>query len=231
MSTAPVTIPSTPYDFTSLNAPAAGSTSTPGAGSTGMNSIEQSFLTLLTTQLKNQDPLNPMDNAQMTSQLAQISTVNGIQQLNATLQTMMSNATQSQSLQAAALVGHGVLVPGSGLALQNGTAVGGVNLSGAADGVTVTIKDSNGLTMRTLDLGAMAAGTNAFQWDGKTDSGAAAAPGSYSFSVAAVQGTNKVAASGLQLGTVTSVLNSSQGVSLNVGSLGTFNISQVTQIF
>lgn len=112
-------------------------------------SSENRFLTLLTTQLKNQDPLNPMDNAQMTSQLAQISTVDGIEKLNATLQSLVDNSTDSEALQAAALVGHGVMVPGSGLSLQEGTALGGVELTDAADRVRVTIKDGNGLAIRT----------------------------------------------------------------------------------
>ena len=75
------------------------------------------FLTLLTTQLKNQDPLNPMDNAQMTSQLAQISTVDGIERLNTTLASMMSSTSETQALQMAALVGHGALVDGNNLPL------------------------------------------------------------------------------------------------------------------
>jgi flagellar basal-body rod modification protein FlgD len=69
------------------------------------------FLKLLTTQLKNQDPLNPMDNAQMTSQLAQISTVDGIEKLNATLQKMLSSSNEPEAMQASALVGHQVMVP------------------------------------------------------------------------------------------------------------------------
>lgn len=227
--TTPVASNSSSFDYTSLNPVAA------KASSDSASSTQQQFLTLLTTQLKNQDPLNPMDNAQMTSQLAQISTVQGISQLNTTLQTMMSNATQSQSLQAAGLVGHGVLVPGSGLALQAdatgaNNSIGGFDLSGAADGVTVTIKDSNGLLMRTLNLGAMPAGSNTFQWDGSTNSGAPAAAGSYSFTVAAAQGQTAVTANALQAGMVTSVMNSSQGVSLNVGKLGTFNMSDVKEI-
>ena len=67
-----------------------------------MNEAENRFLTLLTTQLKNQDPLNPLDNAQLTSQLAQISTVNGIEKLNATLQKLLSGMEDSQAMEAAA---------------------------------------------------------------------------------------------------------------------------------
>jgi len=109
---------------------------------------KDTFLKLLTTQLQNQDPLNPMDNAQMTSQLAQISTVDGITKLNATLQSMFSSVADSQTLQAAALVNRVVLVPGKGLMLHEKKSAGGVELEGPADRVTVNIADANGLPVR-----------------------------------------------------------------------------------
>ncbi len=189
------------------------------------------FLKLLTTQLKNQDPLNPMDNAQLTSQLAQISTVDGIERLNATLQKLVSSSVDAEAMQAAGLVGHQVMVAGSGLQLTDSGAVGGVDLSSAADSVTLTIKDANGLVMKTLDLGSLDAGTNNFTWDGKTDSGAQAVNGTYSLSVVAKSGTNSVDASILQLAGVVSVNRSSQGVTLDLGQLGLAKMSDVKQIF
>lgn len=188
------------------------------------------FLTLLVTQLKNQDPLNPLDNAQVTSQLAQISTVDGIERLNATLQALMTSSSDGQALQAAALVGHGVLVPGSGLALREGMAIGGVELAEAADRVTVTIKDANGIAVKTLDLGPRPAGSVAFSWDGTSNSGAAAADGSYTAAVAATRGDTKVGATALELGIVSSVARSSTGVRLNVGALGIFGLDDIKQI-
>ena len=77
--------------------------------------VQDRFLKLLVTQMKNQDPLNPLDNAQVTTQLAQISTVNGIEKLNATIEAMASSFTSGQSLQAATMIGKDVLVPGSTL--------------------------------------------------------------------------------------------------------------------
>jgi flagellar basal-body rod modification protein FlgD len=189
------------------------------------------FLKLLTTQLKNQDPLNPMDNAQLTSQLAQISTVDGIERLNATLQKLVSNSVDAEAMQAASLVGHQVMVAGSGLQLTDSGAVGGVDLGSAADSVTLTIKDPNGLVIKMLDLGSLEAGTNNFTWDGKTDSGAQAVNGAYSLSVDAKRGTDKVAASILQLAGVVSVNRSSQGVTLDLGQLGLAKMSDVKQIF
>jgi flagellar basal-body rod modification protein FlgD len=195
-----------------------------------MSEAENRFLKLLTTQLKNQDPLNPLDNAQMTSQLAQISTVSGIEKLNATLQVLLQASQDSQTTQAANLVGHGVLVPGSSLALTNASAVGGIELSTGADQVTVTIKDSHGLAVRTLLLGALDAGVHNFTWNGQTDSGVQAADGAYSISVSARLGGENVTAAALNLGLVRSVIRDSQGYSLDVGSLDTFAMDDVKQI-
>ncbi|MDO8346536.1 MAG: flagellar hook assembly protein FlgD [Rugosibacter sp.] len=189
------------------------------------------FLKLLTTQLKNQDPLNPMDNAQMTSQLAQISTVDGIEKLNATLQKLLSSSTDSETLQAAALVGRQVIVAGNGMNLTDAGAVGGVELASNADQVVVTVKDVNGLVMNTINLGKLDAGVHNFVWDGKTDAGVKAVNGSYSITVAATQGSNNVAATALQLAGVQNINRSSQGVSLNLGALGLVTLNDIKQIF
>ncbi|MFA7281226.1 MAG: flagellar hook assembly protein FlgD [Sterolibacterium sp.] len=196
-----------------------------------ISATEDRFLKLLVTQLKNQDPLNPLDNAQLTSQMAQISTVNGIEKLNTTLQSLISNSNDSQTMQAAALVGKGVLVPGTGMEQKaaNGPTVAGFAIDGPADNVKVTINDANGITVRTIDLGGMKTGTNVFQWDGKADSGEIAADGAYTFKVAAKRGSDQVGSTALQLGLVEGIMNSSQGVSLNLGNLGTFKMSDVKE--
>lgn len=189
------------------------------------------FLKLLTTQLKNQDPLNPMDNAQMTSQLAQISTVSGIEKLNATLQSLVSSSNDSEALQAAALVGHQVMVAGKGLQLTSAGAIGGLDLANNADQVDVTIKDANGLVMNTLNLGQLDAGLHNFTWDGKTDAGVQAANGNYSISVTARQGGNALTADALQLASVQNINRSTQGVGLNLGALGLVTLNDIKQIF
>jgi len=97
--------------------------------------------------------------------------------------------------------------------------------------VTVTIKDSNGLVIRTLSLGSLDAGLHDFGWDGKTDSGTTAANGSYTMSVAATNGTNDVTATALTLGTVRSVISSGSGFSLDLGSLGSYVLDDVKQVF
>ena len=193
-------------------------------------SPQDRFLKLLVTQLKNQDPLNPMDNAQMTSQMAQISTVEGIDKLNATLKMILEGSNENQAMQAAALVGHGVLVPGSGLTLNGGMAIGGIELGEPADRVTVTIRDASGIALKTIELGGKDAGSHGFAWDGVTDGGVQAADGAYTIAVNAQRGDAGVGATALELGMVSSVSRSSDGVRLNVGTLGNFRMSDVREI-
>jgi flagellar basal-body rod modification protein FlgD len=188
------------------------------------------FLKLLVTQMKNQDPLNPLDNAQVTSQLAQISTVSGIDKLNTTLQSMVSGLDASQSLSATSMIGRGVLVPGSTLQLANGKAQFGVDLLQPADKVTVTVLDGSGKAIHSVDLGPQQAGALGFQWDGATDSGAAAADGSYTFKVSATVAGKNVDAQGLSAGLVDSVTRGTQGVRLNLGTLGSAALADVKEI-
>ncbi len=200
---------------------------------TAMEDIQNRFLTLLTAQLRNQDPTSPLDSAQMTSQLAQISTVDGIERLNATLQKMLNSSSDAQALQAAALVGRNVLVPGSALPLTGGAAVGAVELAGPADQVTVAIKDASGLVQRTINLGALPAGIHGFAWDGKNDGGVPVVDGAYSMSFTAEQAGKKVAATALALGLVSSVARGSgaqAGTTVNVGSLGAFAMADIKEI-
>ncbi len=225
MSTAAAAATSSPSQalYASLN------TAREQAGSKAV-SPQDRFLKLLVTQLKNQDPLNPMDNAQMTSQMAQISTVEGIDKLNNTLKMILEGDSENQAMQAAAMVGHGVLVPGSGLVLGGGMAIGGIELDGPADRVVLTIKDASGMALRTIDLGSRDAGSQGIAWDGKTDSGTQAADGAYTVAVQAVRGEDKVGARALQLGVVSSIARTSQGISLNLGELGSFRMSDIREI-
>lgn len=209
-------------------------TSGTGAATTTKSAAQESedrFLKLLVTQMKNQDPLNPLDNAQVTSQMAQLSTVSGIEKLNTALQAMSSSFASSQSLQAAGMIGRSVLVPGSSLLLQSGAAAGGFELKQPVDRAVVTIKGAAGNTLHSVDLGAQQAGNVMFQWDGMTDSGANAANGTYTFEVSATQGGKKVEAVNLALGKVGSVSLGTSGVTLNTDVLGSVDVTTVKQIF
>ena len=134
---------------------------------------EQRFLKLLVTQLNNQDPLNPLDNAQLTSQLAQMSTVSGIEKLNSAFQSLLAQSGFNQVLQSASLIGRTVLVPGSELTLNPGVDVPfAVEVTGAAEAVKVSITNAAGEVVRNLDLGALPPGVKTLSWDGLADTGA-----------------------------------------------------------
>ncbi len=188
------------------------------------------FMTLLVTQMRNQDPLNPLDNAQVTSQLAQLSTVTGIDKLNATVQALQGSYQASQSLQAAGMIGRGVLIPGANVQLADSKALLGLELAAPADSVEVTIRNAAGVAIHKMNLGAKDAGTIPLAWDGKTDSGATAVDGKYSFDVVAKRGGESVAATKLSFGEVMSVTTGAQGVKLNVSGSGAVSLADVRQI-
>ena len=192
---------------------------------------QERFLKLLTTQLQNQDPLNPMDNAQMTSQFAQISTVEGIEKLNQTLQKVMNSTIDAEAMQAASMVGHEVMVSGNGLELTEAGAVSGLELPEAADLVKVTISDSSGSPVRTLTLADLGPGMHNFTWDGMSDAGAKAVAGNYRLSFEATRGEDRVSATGLELASVVSVTRGTTGTSIDLGRLGRHSMSDIKQIF
>lgn len=221
--------------MTTINSPVSGdllAAMNPSAAnaSGSLADAQNRFMTLLVTQMKNQDPLNPLDNAQVTSQLAQLSTVTGIDKLNETMKSMMQSLAGAQSLQAATMIGHGVLVPGSALALSGGKSVYGVDLSGPADKVQVTISDGAGNPVRTLDLGPQQPGTLALAWDGSLANGGTAPDGKYQVTVSAVRGGQPVKADPLAFGEVMSVSTGNGGAKLNLGGQPAVALSDVRQI-
>jgi len=200
------------------------------AGADTISATQDRFMKLLITQMKNQDPMNPLDNAQVTSQLAQLSTVSGIDKLNATMGTLKDSFQSGQALQATALIGHGVLVPGNTTSLTDGKAVLGMDLPGAADTVTVTIRDASGASVRKIELGAQAAGTLPVAWDGKTDRGTTAANGQYSFDVKATSAGAAVKTTTLTFDQVGSVSTGAGGTKLNLTGGNSVALADVREI-
>ena len=207
----------------------AGKSST-GTTTNSASDIENRFLTLLVTQLKNQDPLNPADANQMTTQLSQISTVSGIEKLNTNMQKLLDAYGGTQNMQAAALIGKTVLSEGSNLELGSSGAIGGVKLGAYADKVTISIKDANGKEIQTQSLGAQNAGVVNFYWDGKDSSGTAQTQGKYTFTVTATKSGEKVDAAALQAGTVYAVTLASDGTTLQLSNSKTIAYSDIQQI-
>ena len=184
----------------SANSAASGTSAT---GSSDMNAAQDRFLKLLVAQLNNQDPMNPMDNAQMTSQMAQINTVSGIQQLNETMKSMASQFTAMQVLQGTAMIGRDVLVESNTLSVNAGKAKGSVDLAGNADKVTVEIRSPGGDLLGTMNLGAMTAGRHAFEWDASSYNGT----GNPTFKITATSGSKPIASTGLAQDTVVAIGN------------------------
>ena len=222
---------------TSSSQAASSSSSVSSTGTNSSSDLQSSFLTLLVAQLKNQDPTNPLQNNELTSQLAQISTLSGIEKLNTTLGSISGQIDSSQSLQASSLVGHGVMIPGSTMrAGKNSTSESvdttpfGIELTQAAEKVTATITDGNGKVIRTLNMGAQTAGVHTFTWDGKLDDGTAAPDGAYNISFAASQGTTQLVVQPLQFALVQGVTLGKDGNKLDLGTYGTTTLDQVRQI-
>jgi flagellar basal-body rod modification protein FlgD len=200
------------------------------------------FMKLLITQMKNQDPLSPMDNAQVTSQLAQLSTVTGIDKLNETMASMSASYQAQQTVQASALINHGVLAPGNNVVLADKQAQLGFDLSGTAQNVTVNIKKPSGEVVATLDYGAAGTGTTPLSWDGKDNDGKQLPDGVYKFDVVATtngvermtkdkDGKEVKAATALAFGIVNSVSTNATGIKLNASGFSQpLNMSDVREI-
>jgi flagellar basal-body rod modification protein FlgD len=199
------------------------------------------FMTLLVTQLKNQDPLNPLDNAQVTSQLAQLSTVTGVNKLNATLETLKNSYQSSEALQATNLIGHGVLVEGNKMGLYEGQAILGAELDSAVDKLQVVITSAKtGKEVATIELGAQEAGVVPIAWDGipdKTKLGEDGKPiklpdGTYTYKVVAMRGGEVVKdARALAFDSVASVTtNAKDGVKLNLPVKGVVTMADIKQV-
>lgn len=198
-----------------------------------MSGTQNQFLTILVTQLQNQDPLNPMDNAQVTSQIAQLSTVNGIQQLNNTLLALSGQMDMSQSLQAAGLIGKDILYPGDKVSVgADGAATTfGIDLMSAATKATVTIRDVGGNVVYTTELGAQDAGVYPLTWDGKDMAGATVPKGAYSVSIDAADANGKpVSAQALTYGHVDSIAYTTGGLKLNLALGDKISLLDIRQV-
>lgn len=198
---------------------------------TSADGTQDRFLKLLVTQMKNQDPLNPMDNAQVTSQMAQLSTVSGIDKLNATMESLIGSVQTAQSYQASSMIGHNVLVAGNEVSTTGTGGFFGVDLPVGADKLTVTIKNSAGATVRTLSLGAQESGNLPLNWDGYADDGSIAPTGSYKFDVAATISGKSTTAETLSYTKVMSISNNSGGIKLNLSNLSSVSTADIKEIF
>lgn len=200
---------------------------------TGKNKLGQdAFMELLVAQLNNQDPMQPMENGEFLSQIAQFTAVTGIQDLQKSFEELSSSLVSNQALQAANLVGHDVLAPtGLGVLTQGGSIRGSVDLDTASARVAVNIYDSAGQLVRSLPLGSQAAGAVQFQWDGLRDDGTYAAPGTYLISAEAEFNGRDEAVEALVANRVDGVtLGRGGSLLLDLAGVGPLEFSQVKQI-
>lgn len=204
------------------------------AGKKASNNLgQQDFLSLMTAQLKNQDPTKPMDNNQFMSQMAQFSTVSGISDLNKSFANFASSLYSNQALQASSLVGHEVLAPTGVGRLTDGGGIGGaVDLPSSSAQVTVNIYTAGGELVRQVPLGTQPAGLAGFYWDGMATNGTPAAPGEYKITASAQLNGQNTAVDTLVVAQVQSVNvgKDASGLTLNLSGLGTVDFSTVREI-
>ncbi|WP_066706029.1 flagellar hook assembly protein FlgD [Curvibacter delicatus] len=200
---------------------------TTGSGTVSdATAAQDRFLKLLVAQLNNQDPMNPMDNAQMTSQMAQINTVTGINKLNETMSNMVSQLLSTQILQSASMVGHNVLLAGNTLNVSNGVAAGAVDVGASADSVTVEIQSPGGQVLDTFNLGAKNAGRHEFTWDASAYQGQ-----TVKIAVKASMGGKSVSATPMAVDTIQSVSNESGTLKLNLANGTSVSYTDVAAIY
>lgn len=201
-------------------AAASGTASSASSSGTAQSSevTEDRFLKLLVAQLQNQDPLNPLDNAQVTTQMAQISTVQGIEKLNAALAKFVSESSGNKAVDAVGMIGRDVMVEATSVdwsaQTQAGTGVRvGIDVPADATSARIEIVDGGGVVLRSLNVSSPNAGSHSVVWDGKTDLGVAVADGRYSVRAVANAGTTALDARAL-------VAQRVVGVSETTGSTG-----------
>ncbi|XLY86661.1 flagellar hook assembly protein FlgD [Ectopseudomonas mendocina] len=189
------------------------------------------FLNLLVAQLNNQNPLEPQGNGEFIAQLAQFSSLEGIQQLNSSVSSMMSSFQSSQALQASSLVGRKVIVPSEKAVVDTSESFkASTVLPVSSSNVYVNVYNNAGALVTRVNLGEQAAGNVSFIWDGKDSSGNVAPPGTYKFEAQATYGSETKGLYTLLPANVDSVTLGGSELMLNLAGLGSVPLSQVQVI-
>lgn len=203
----------------------------PGATKQSTGAMGQAdFLQLMTQQLKNQDPLNPMKGAEFLGQLAQFSTVQGIENMQQAMNSMASVMENDQSLRAASLVGHDALVEVDSVQLAAGAGASGEIVANRGGPIQLEVVDSSGKVVSRVSVDAASDGPVAFHWDGTDDNGDPVAAGQYSFRASSGTGTDTEALSVRLAAHIDSVSIESQGLVLNLAGLGGYPLSSIRRI-
>ncbi len=194
---------------------------------------QNAFLELMITQLSNQDPLSPQEGAEFVAQLAQFSSVEGIQKLNTTVDDLAGSLRSSQALQASALVGRSVRVPTDVANLVADQSVrGSVELPLTTSQLQIDVYDPAGQLISQRSLGPQVAGDVDFAWDGIKTDGSQAAPGNYQIRASAViDGENTELVTHLNANIDSVTLGQGSDVTLNVAGIGAVALADVKELF
>ena len=191
--------------------------------------MQNQFLTLLVAQLQNQDPMSPMDNAQMTSQMAQISTVTGIEKLNETVNNVTGQFSMMQMMQGTNMIGHTVLAEGNSMALAGEkTYTAAFDLTGSAADVKVEIVTPHGQVVDTISLGSGDPGRNYFTWDSSNYAGDAS---QLKYSVKATNGDSAVGATTLSPHAVVAASTSNGNLMLELSNGTSVPYSSIKAVY
>lgn len=186
---------------------------------------QDAFMKLMTTQLKNQDPMEPMDNGAFLGQIAQFSQVSGIQDMQASMKSLVDTLTSNQAMQASALVGKTVVAPASSVLYSGKNALqAGVDLPTAADNVTVGIFDQSGQLVRKIELGRQQSGMVGFTWDGLANDGSALPAGVYQLKAESTVDGKAAAVSTLVAEPIAAVTLAAAGKPLSITLAGGSNV-------
>jgi flagellar basal-body rod modification protein FlgD len=203
---------------------------TPAPAARNSSLGQADFLRLMTEQLKNQDPLKPLDNAQFLGQLAQFSTVQGIDKMQSAMEAVASVMESDQTLRAAGLVGHNALVEASDVELEAGAGMSGEVAATSAGPIMFEIVDASGTRVRQMTVQAPAAGNTAFDWDGRNDAGQPAAAGRYTIRAVSGSGAHAETLTVSVAAHVDSVSSEPTGLVLNLAGLGSYPLSAIRRI-
>jgi flagellar basal-body rod modification protein FlgD len=192
----------------------------------------QDFMNLLITELTHQDPTKPMENTELATQISQFATVSGIDELNTSFDDFSSNMKAQQSIQAASMVGHEVMIESYlGVLPSGGSLSGAVYLPSAGTNVTLQISDKSGALVREISLGQQDEGMVQFSWDGLTDAGDYADPGQYTLkATASIDDADQALATMVYADVESVSIGSSSGVLVNLEGLGLVSMADILEI-
>ena len=204
------------------------------SGSSSASSAQEAsatFMKLLTTQLKNQDPLNPMDNSQFTSQLAQLNTLEGVLNLNKTMEAFGAQFSASQMLNAVGMIDRQILVEGSSFSFDGTNKVSAAFdvANGGADTAKVLVYNEAGEVVDEIEL-SNPSGRNFFEWDGLNEDGDPHPAGKYRFEVTASKGADTVATRMLTYHRVESIEKASDGTLYAIANGQPIKISDIREV-